>query len=304
MKSNTSSYLRLVYKPVLCFGLCLGIAGIALFQLFSENTTRNTAVAAPTAVAHASPVDLAEYENLIREKSKLEGENSSLKTTSAQFESEKNLILNQVRTSVKAFDDYRKQMTDEVKALNDQMGGLAEENKKLREEITVAASGPAGTSSESGVQIQQLQEELQVYKETIAILQQEIEEKQDRKILVEAGKLHYNVANFYFRNKEYKSAVEEYQKALTYQPNDPDVHYNLAIVCDEYLGDRGAALEHYKKYLSISPEGPYASHVEDRILDLELYETVLSGDKNIKDTSKVKWLDSTLEMSSSEFHGG
>jgi tetratricopeptide (TPR) repeat protein len=304
MKSNRNTRFGIAYRPALWLGLFAGISGIALFQMFNDGATRNAAVAAPDAVAQASPVDLAEYENLIREKSRLEGENSSLKASGAQFESEKNLILNQVRTSVKAFDDYRKQMTDEVKALNDQIVVLNGENAKLKQDTASRPSGASGASEADAVSFHQLQEENQVYKETIAILQQEIEEKQDRKILVEAAKLHYNVANFYFRNKEYQSAVEEYRKALTYQPNDSDVHYNLAIVCDEYLGDRKTALEHYKKYLSVNPEGAYAPHVEDRILDLELYETVLSGDKSIKEKGKVKWLDSTLNTTVSEFRGG
>jgi tetratricopeptide (TPR) repeat protein len=69
--------------------------------------------------------------------------------------------------------------------------------------------------------------------------------KEESAVVVEAGKLHYNVGNFYFRNREYAAAVEEYKKAIMYQPKDADAQYNLAIVNDEYLGSRPAALEQY-----------------------------------------------------------
>jgi tetratricopeptide (TPR) repeat protein len=245
-----------------------------------------------------------EYATLARQKSQLEAENAQIKAQTAQFESEKNIILNQVRTSVKAFDEYRAQMSEEIKKLNTKNELLARENQSLKQKSGGTASAPAsaGEKAELEKRIQALQNENAVYKQTAAALQQELESKEESAVVVEAGKLHYNTGNFYFRNREYSAAVEEYKKAISYQPKDADAHYNLAIVADEYLGNRPEALEHYKRFLSLVSEGEKASQAEQRILDLELYETVLASDK--VDKNKVKWLDKTVKFDSNKFYGG
>src|SRR5205814_3200893 len=56
-------------------------------------------------------------------------------------------------------------------------------------------------------------------------------------IVSEAVKLHFNLGNFYFRNRQYKAAAKEYEEAVYFAPEDAAAHFNLAIVSEEYLGD-------------------------------------------------------------------
>jgi len=290
----------------------VALVGIAVY--FYQSSERERRAAPPAAQSPPAPAQAqappqavrassGEIESLIRDKGKLEGELTALKAAQSQFESEKNVILNQVRTSVKAFDDYRQQMASDLKRLNDQIVDLTRENQQLKSSSGTAmpmampaVRGNPQTNmehqSDMASLVRELREEIAVYRETIAILEQEIEAMQDRRILIEAGKLHYNVGNFYFRNKSYQEAVEEYKKALLYQPKDADIHYNLAVVSDEYLGDRKTSLTHYKRYLSLIPPGDESRRIEQRILDLELYETVLAADKDLEmDTNIIRWME-------------
>lgn len=265
----------------------------------SANESAGIAIAAE---ATAATMTGDEYATLARQKNQLEAENAQLKAQAAQFDSEKNIILNQVRTSVKAFDEYRAQMSAEVKKMNDKVDQLNRENSALKSSKAVVST----TDSEKAAyeaQINDLRNETNVYKETVSVLQQELAAKEESTVVVEAGKLHYNVGNFYFRNREYAAAVEEYKKAIMYQPKDADAQYNLAIVNDEYIGNRAEALQHYKRFLSLASTDPKATKVEQRILDLELYETVLASDKDEKNGG-VKWLDKTVKFDSNKFYGG
>jgi tetratricopeptide (TPR) repeat protein len=289
----------------IAFGVVVIALGVYLFKNIQGWDTPARSVFDGNQTVYAAMTD-DEYGALVKDRSRLEGENTALKAQISQFENEKNAIITQMRTSVKAFDDYRNQMSAQVQQLNNQVSQLQEHNQSLASRAQVAAS-PVVASADGGElmgKIKDLQDEINVYKETISLMRQEIDSKQDEKILVEAGKLHYNVANFYFRNKQYKDAVNEYSKALMYQPDDADIHYNLAIVSDEYLGDRQLALSHYKRYLALTPNAELALDVEERILDLELYETVLSVDQNTATPSKVRWLDQKYKPNVSEFHSG
>lgn len=277
-------------------------AGGYIYRSADETSGMAIAAEAVAAEAQAATKSGDEYAALARQKSQLETENAQLKAQAAQFDSEKNIILNQVRTSVKAFDEYRSQMTSEVKKLSEKIDALNNENQKLKNESTLQSLTPDEKTALQS-QINDLRNEVAVYKETASVLQQELAAKEESAVVVEAGKLHYNVGNFYFRNKEYASAVEEYKKAIMYQPKDADAHYNLAIVNDEYLGNRPEALQHYKRFLSLAAADPKATKVEQRILDLELYETVLASDKD-ENSGGVKWLDKTVKFDSNKFYGG
>ena len=95
------------YLSVTFLVVVLGM-GVYFYQSLSGiYKTSNIAIAAPDKNAKSSH----EFEALIKSKANLEAENAALKAQKAKFESEKNVILNQVRTSVKAFDDYRQKMT-------------------------------------------------------------------------------------------------------------------------------------------------------------------------------------------------
>ncbi|MEP4534668.1 MAG: tetratricopeptide repeat protein [Cyclobacteriaceae bacterium] len=68
---------------------------------------------------------------------------------------------------------------------------------------------------------------------------------------------HYSAGIQMHQNKEYKSAIKEYKKALKVDPNYVFALDNLAV-CYRLLESYDKAIEYYKKSLSIFPEGNFA----------------------------------------------
>jgi len=68
--------------------------------------------------------------------------------------------------------------------------------------------------------------------------------------------------------RRYKEAQARFQQAVRVNPQDPASALNLAIVTQQ-LGDRRSALEQYRRYLSLAPEGSGAAGVRDLVAQLE-----------------------------------
>ena len=102
-------------------------------------------------------------------------------------------------------------------------------------------------------------------KEVIELQLQETEKTFKEETL----KFHYNMALTYDRSKFYKNAAKEYLEALEIFPDDPDSHYNLALVYDDHLNDKSKAIRHYKRYLELRPGGSDARKVEYWIVRAE-----------------------------------
>jgi tetratricopeptide (TPR) repeat protein len=64
------------------------------------------------------------------------------------------------------------------------------------------------------------------------------------------------VANLYFKDKNWAGAESRLREALTAQPTNPEATFKLARSLDK-LGKSAEAREMYEKYLSLQPNGPY-----------------------------------------------
>ena len=94
---------------------------------------------------------------------------------------------------------------------------------------------------------------------------------EDEKFREELAKAHYNMGNIFYERGEYQRAVVEYFQAVDLLPYDADIHYNLAFVSSEFLGDQDTALKHYQWYLYLKPEAEDASLVREKILAAKLF---------------------------------
>lgn len=70
------------------------------------------------------------------------------------------------------------------------------------------------------------------------------------------------VGQWYLKLKNYRAALERFNHALTYKPNDAEAIYGLAIT-QEKLDLLTLAGQNYRKYLEILPHGPKAKEAED-----------------------------------------
>lgn len=69
------------------------------------------------------------------------------------------------------------------------------------------------------------------------------------------------VGDFYFKKKNYRAALDRYQEALTYKPNDAIATIRLAE-CEEKIGKNDDAITHYQAYLNLLPHGPFAADAQ------------------------------------------
>jgi len=69
------------------------------------------------------------------------------------------------------------------------------------------------------------------------------------------------VADYYFKQKNYKAALARYQDALANKENDATANFGMAE-CYEKLGQPDQAILHYKEYLKILPNGPLSKHAK------------------------------------------
>ena len=84
--------------------------------------------------------------------------------------------------------------------------------------------------------------------------QSDVMDQEDEEFREETLKFHYNAGLAYDQKQQFDLALIEYEKALEIAPDDADVHYNLAILYDENLGDKRKAIEHYRAYLKFRPD--------------------------------------------------
>ncbi len=94
---------------------------------------------------------------------------------------------------------------------------------------------------------------------------------EDQQFKEELSKAHYNMGNIYYERGEYQRAVVEYYQAVDLTPNDADVHYNLAFVSAEYLGDQETALKHYQWYLYLKPNAEDVNAIKERMMQAKLH---------------------------------
>ena len=93
--------------------------------------------------------------------------------------------------------------------------------------------------------------------------------KKNKTLQAEVADMHYNLGVILTKQNNFKAAISEFEKALEIKPDDKESHYNLAIIYDEYMKDSKRALEHYRAYLIIAPEGKDAQKVRKWVIDKE-----------------------------------
>lgn len=72
------------------------------------------------------------------------------------------------------------------------------------------------------------------------------------------------VGEYYLKLKNYRAALERFNHALTYKPDDAEATYDLALT-QEKLELLSLADQSYHKYLEILPNGPRAKESEEAI---------------------------------------
>ncbi len=67
--------------------------------------------------------------------------------------------------------------------------------------------------------------------------------------------LHNNLATLHALRGDYKKAIAEYQKALEIKPDLAGAYLDMGIIYKEYLGGNDRAVEAFRSYVRLRPEG-------------------------------------------------
>jgi len=94
------------------------------------------------------------------------------------------------------------------------------------------------------------------------------------------------VGQWYLKLKNYRAALERFNSALTYKPDDAEAIYGLAIT-QEKLDLLSLADSNYRKYLGILPNGPRSKEAEEALKRIAPHVAMRkSGDANA-DSAKL-----------------
>src|SRR6185503_12359213 len=62
---------------------------------------------------------------------------------------------------------------------------------------------------------------------------------------------------------DYLRAINLYEAALDDSPRCADIHYKLALLYDDKMNDPLNAVHHFKRYLTLSPNGSHATDAKN-----------------------------------------
>lgn len=72
------------------------------------------------------------------------------------------------------------------------------------------------------------------------------------------------VGEFYLKRKDYHVAMDRFNEALQYKPNDALATFRLAQT-QEKLGLNTQAVQNYSSYVKIFPDGPYVKEAQEAL---------------------------------------
>ncbi len=187
--------------------------------------------------------------------------------------------------NLKKLEIQNQEFDQKKKIAEDKLAAIKKENKMLQ--------GLLGTSILASERDQYVKIIEETEKAATQAVQQLSEVNlENQKLKHELTEAHFHLANTFTEARYYKSAVEEYRKALLFDPANPWLHYNMAVLYDYYLEDNEKALLHYREFLHLKPAQEKARKVRERVLDLKMLKKVVPQSPLKEDFIKLDKKDS------------
>ncbi len=213
-------------------------------------------------------------ESLLKEKEKLRLEKDELFSKVSSLEKSLTEKNDQIRFLTGANIRLDANIKEQADGLNTEVDKLKKEKYSLSESIKQEQEKLANTEKTLKKKISELEGELDATKIQNKKLSRMLEKNKREKLVRESANMHYNLGILYTKSSQYKKAIEEFKRAIELNPNDPDMHFNLAVVYDVYENNFVLAAQHYHRCLEISPRFSKKKLIEERITLLELKEAV------------------------------
>src|SRR6478672_9085258 len=94
------------------------------------------------------------------------------------------------------------------------------------------------------------------------------------------------IGQYYLKLKNYRAALERFNHALTYKPNDAEAIFGLAIT-QEKLDLLTLSAQNYRKYLEILPNGPKSKDAEEGLKRVEPQAAARTPSNVNADSTKI-----------------
>src|SRR5436309_9655000 len=96
---------------------------------------------------------------------------------------------------------------------------------------------------------------------------------------------------------DFERAINLYEAALDDSPRCAEIHYKLALLYDDKMNDPLSALHHFRRYLTLSPNGSHASDVKNSMKRDEVAVlTTLSGDSVVTRAEAARLRNENLDL--------
>src|SRR5437660_10924251 len=96
---------------------------------------------------------------------------------------------------------------------------------------------------------------------------------------------------------DFARAINLYEAALDDSPRCAEIHYKLALLYDDKMNDPLNALHHFKRYLTLSPNGSHANDVKNFMKGDEIaLLTSLSGDSVVTRAEAARLRNENLNL--------
>src|SRR5438874_13368509 len=96
---------------------------------------------------------------------------------------------------------------------------------------------------------------------------------------------------------DFLRAINLYEAALDDSPRCAEIHYKLALLYDDKMNDPLNALHHFKRYLTLSPNGSHANDVKNSMKRDEIaLLTTLSGDSVVTRAEAARLRNENLNL--------
>src|SRR5437899_11848077 len=104
---------------------------------------------------------------------------------------------------------------------------------------------------------------------------------------------------------DFERAINLYEAALDDSPRCAEIHYKLALLYDDKMNDPLSALHHFRRYLTLSPNGSHAGDVKNSMKRDEVAVlTTLSGDSVVTRAEAARLRNENLNLKELEARAG
>jgi protein O-mannosyl-transferase len=83
------------------------------------------------------------------------------------------------------------------------------------------------------------------------------------------ARAHNNLGILYIQNKQPEEAIQEFKISVALNPNEPDAHYNLALLMLETKGSPDQARQHLEMALNLNRDPARRESIQKRLLAME-----------------------------------